>query len=430
MLLKQNPNGVFITESWCKPHMISDATLSGQGKYAVFRCDRDGDRQGGGVIVALRKDIPHRLYVSKNFSEYCQVIIMEVTISCHVVIIATIYRSPSCRFDAFWELITFLSDLILDCPSKIIIMGDLNFPLIDWTSLSHRGNLSSPSSTALIDLCVSFNLKQLVMEPTLGLNILDIVLTSDPEMVRCVEVMPPFSTSDHRSISVLLSQPISCQLLKYTLRPNFARGDFVSINRGLLEIDWVPLIAAGSPNDAYSLFVSICHSFISQYVPCSKAKTSPGYIPKKILRLRAKVNRIYANVDRYGFRIYAKYAQKLKRLITRLAITEEEKLAKQRNLRRFFRYCNSKLNVSDEIPELILDGNTTARSDWEKVVAFAEYFRAVYRESNTTITIYYNTENEELTAIKRSLKIRTKCKIMTYPCSLGVAEEGLLLKEG
>ncbi|KAK6038992.1 hypothetical protein COOONC_23503 [Cooperia oncophora] len=55
--------------------------------------------------------------------------------------------------------------------------------------------------------------------------------------------------------------------------------------------------------------------------------------------------------------------QKLKRLITRLAITEEEKLAKQRNLRRFFRYCNSKLNVSDEIPELILDGKYTARSE-------------------------------------------------------------------
>lgn len=63
-----------------------------------------------------------------------------------------------------------------------------------------RGNAPAGSSLAFLDFCKSFNLTHAVKEPTHGLNVLDLVLTSDLSVLRNLRnlaVLPPFGTSDH-----------------------------------------------------------------------------------------------------------------------------------------------------------------------------------------------------------------------------------------
>ncbi|KAK6031458.1 hypothetical protein OSTOST_02384 [Ostertagia ostertagi] len=252
--MKQRPYALFVTET-CKPNQIHDATLSYKRQYTVFSCDRQGSRPGGGVLVAIRKGIPHNCVASKNFSEYCQVVVIETDIGPHSLVIATVYRSPSCKSDAFQELIEFFSDIILQSSSKVVIMGDFYFPLIEWSSLTHRGNLSNPSSSSFIHFCASFNLD---------------------------------STSDHCSVSILLSDLPLCRSHSSPPRPCFAKGDFVSIVRELTDIHWLALLAAGTVNKSYSRFIAICHALVSRYVPPIKPKAERIHIPRKIRRLRAK----------------------------------------------------------------------------------------------------------------------------------------------
>ena len=55
-------------------------------------------------------------------------------------------------------------------------------------------------SSLLLDLCQANLLCQLVTEPTRDNNILDLVLTNDPQLVSSLNVLEQFSTSDHNAI--------------------------------------------------------------------------------------------------------------------------------------------------------------------------------------------------------------------------------------
>jgi len=50
---------------------------------------------------------------------------------------------------------------------------------------------------------VNFGLHQFVSEPTLGDNILDVVLNNDPYIVNSLYLSAPFSNSDHSIISMI-----------------------------------------------------------------------------------------------------------------------------------------------------------------------------------------------------------------------------------
>ena len=82
----------------------------------------------------------------------------------------------------------------------IIILGNLNHPLIDWPSLT--GN--SDSGSIRCDCFFNLNLSQLVTEPThSGGNILDIVATNNPQAITSLSInaAPSHMKSDHLIIS-------------------------------------------------------------------------------------------------------------------------------------------------------------------------------------------------------------------------------------
>lgn len=111
------------------------------------------------------------------------------------------YRSPSCTSTTFAEFTDFLHSLCDEWSGHILILRDFNFPTIDWSNMSHRRNISTISSSLFIDFATSLNLKQLESQPTRGLNILDILLVSQPTIIEAVHVLSPFTTSNHNSIS-------------------------------------------------------------------------------------------------------------------------------------------------------------------------------------------------------------------------------------
>ena len=71
--------------------------------------------------------------------------------------------------------------------NTIFLLGDFNFPDVDWTTLSG----SSSRSNKFCDLLFQYNLTQIVNEPTHNLgNILDLIITNNKDIIDNLKVHP------------------------------------------------------------------------------------------------------------------------------------------------------------------------------------------------------------------------------------------------
>ena len=77
-------------------------------------------------------------------------------------------------------------------------MGDFNHGHIQWKSLESTGG----EDQQFLFLVQDSFLTQHVLEPTRGENVLDIVLSSQKELVGNVKIHEPLGNSDHNDINV------------------------------------------------------------------------------------------------------------------------------------------------------------------------------------------------------------------------------------
>lgn len=153
------------------------------------------------------------------------------------IIICTVYIPPNSDSDYLNSLFLYLSNLIT-LRDHIILVGDFNFPDINWDTLSG----SSLSSKSFCDFVFQNNLSQLVHSPThLKGNILDLVLTNSDELISNVEVIPPHHSlsSDHYIISFQLSLLKSLtprQKPRYVF--DFPKANLTGLCNFLLDFDF------------------------------------------------------------------------------------------------------------------------------------------------------------------------------------------------
>ena len=81
-------------------------------------------------------------------------------------------------------------------------MGDFNFPELNWSVEAENISESHP-----IVECMNNNfLIQVVLEPTHGINFLDLILCLEEDMITDLYVGEPFETSDHQLIRFKLNR--------------------------------------------------------------------------------------------------------------------------------------------------------------------------------------------------------------------------------
>ncbi len=93
--------------------------------------------------------------------------------------------------------------------TPFIIIGDFNFPTIDWVNYTVPGNLL-PSE--FLSFCLLNGLEQHISLPTRKLgNLLDLALTSESGLISHVnvDVDPPIIDGDHLEIKLKLDIGIS-----------------------------------------------------------------------------------------------------------------------------------------------------------------------------------------------------------------------------
>ena len=150
---------------------------------------------------------------------------------------------------------------------NVILVGDFNFPKIDWASCSSQIDLDNIFLTTVEENA----LQQLVLKPTRGENILGLFLTSNTDLIEDLVVDEPFSNSDHMSLNFnikFLPPRISYEQRIYL----YSKGDYESMNQEISLTSWNDLFRGKSVNQKWDIFKDNNNQLIDKYVPVKVIK--------------------------------------------------------------------------------------------------------------------------------------------------------------
>ena len=212
-----------LTETWLREHLDAEINIK---SYSVFRTDRNRlkkrrGRNSGGVAVYIREDIAASCEVLFQFSSG---VIEALCISVKRLNLVTcvIYRPPdepqggNCsRATEFFELIGKLTETLneLQTPTpNIIIAGDFNLPKTNWSTCTPRSGATAVErdiTHLLSNFMNEFFLHQTVVGSTHRAgNLLDLILTNDPNSIITHEISPIAPVSSHHLI--MCQTTLSC----------------------------------------------------------------------------------------------------------------------------------------------------------------------------------------------------------------------------
>lgn len=223
-LADSKPDVVLLTETWLHADVCDSELYHTSNQYAIYRHDR-AHKKGGGVLIAINKTIPSFLVDTDSALEV-------VWVACPTLfgklLMGVCYRPPASDRLFVSDLHKTISRALEQFPTnKIYLFGDFNFPDINWSRLSS----SSSESSDFIELCLEFNLTQIVTEPTRGTNILDLILTTEPHSISPVVQLDGFS--DHNLLQFSINIPRNFAGVERKVIRDYNRANYEQMNTEL-----------------------------------------------------------------------------------------------------------------------------------------------------------------------------------------------------
>ena len=389
------PDIICGTESWLfgikpgKP-VEDDAILSSEvfpKDLIVHRNDRNED--GGGVFTASRND----LVVSEHTEAVtnCEIIWSKIKLKqCKDLYLASFYM-PHRNLDDIKNLDESLSKLSQSKKSKhIILAGDFNCPSIDWDTLTVKpGAPDREVQQALLDVTSQHGLTQIHRTQTRQGNVLDLVFTNNPTLVRNSESLP--GISDH----CMIVTDIYVKPITNHPKPRkiflFKKAKWDAIKKDIESV--VPKLQTLNQGDAdinemWTELRSCIEKTIENNVPSKtiKKKNNVPWFNHKLKQLTRKKQKLFnsAKVTKNWteYRKHQKLCKKEFRDAENDFINQKilDGLSKN-NTKPFWKYVKSKKTDSCGIPPL-KKGNTLISEDREKAKILIEQFKSVFTPKN------------------------------------------------
>ena len=123
-----------------------------------------------------------------------------------------------------------------------------------------------------------------MLQPTRGENVLDIVLSSQKELVDNVKIHEPLGNSDHNQIhfDINVNQKVK---IKKTYRRNFQKGNYKDMRKYLAKLDWNNMLMNKTAIECWNILKYEIESIINKCVPLKKqGKRSRNTCQKKLLK--------------------------------------------------------------------------------------------------------------------------------------------------
>ena len=313
-------------------------------------------------------------------------------------IFGVIYRSPNSNDEENVKVNDLVNKLCNDYyKEKIVIVGDLNYPDIDWKNDTCDKNSAHKASKFLE--CIHKNyLSQKITEPThhrgtQSPTLVDIVLTNENDFVYDVNLHAPLGKSHHSVVCFELNtchtKSIQDPVIKYQIN----KGNYSKMREqlNLSEEEWDRLLDNNKSLDDWSdIFVNIIEEAKEKFIP--KKRFNPTQ-PKRTFE--APLTLLSAlQFKRKAFKNYKKYPS-LKNhneyVFYRNLVNKEVKKAKRRkeltiakeaktNPKALFQYIASKTKPKESIPNLDKPDGSVTENDQDKVKVLSDFFCSVYTE--------------------------------------------------
>ena len=184
---------IYITETWLNEEISnSDVAIENVSMYKKDRWEVKGGRAGG-VIVYVRESVI--LFPCEELNKYsteflwCKMMVDKE----NVLTIGVCYNSPNSKDSEVNELM----DVIQKASNNmVLIMREFNFPGINWVTLE-----TDATESKISDLTQECFLTQHVLKRTRYDNILNLVLSSEENMVEELFVLEHLANSDQNIIT-------------------------------------------------------------------------------------------------------------------------------------------------------------------------------------------------------------------------------------
>ena len=201
-------------------------------------CPVSDSRRGVAIYIrdTIKADYCYSLNKTKE-SVWCEIVVNRT----EKLLIGWVYKSPNCDAENHTLLNRLVSEAVEMGYKHTVIVGDFNFPEINWESWIVSRSESHPAFHFVE--CIRDNyLFQHVHSNTRyrdGQNpsCLDLVLTDKEELIENLRLGDMLGASNE----VSLIFDVNCEFEKVEInqqRPNFYKADYRNIRNYLNQVDW------------------------------------------------------------------------------------------------------------------------------------------------------------------------------------------------
>lgn len=363
---------IAISETW-----LDTGGRDFEGEYALpgydlFHCDRR-NRVGGGVLLYVRR---HLTPVLVPIVSPYEIVGAELRGCDPVLQLFVVYRPPHRNIEYDVALYDRLSRLLQDKTS--LVLGDFNCA-VDWDLGAAVGE-----GSRLVDFALDNFLTQAVREPTRGDNILDLIFSTDEDLISEVEVGACLAGSDHRVVSCRVGIGSDPEAPLYRERLNLRRADYVRFRR---ELRGLRPQVEGSAEGMWTGFRASYLEIQSRCIPLRRvggtAKVKPSWFHDGIGRaIRERKRRYFiAKHDPSPESLRLLYDQRrvVKAMVRRAKVDEEHRvaLACRDNPKEFYGFVNQH-KPRTPLGPVMSDAGNLVTSNAGIAREFNSYFTSVF----------------------------------------------------
>ena len=390
-----NPHVIGVTE--VKPKharfKLSPAELKIYG-YNLLHNSLDNGNGERGCALYIRSTMESQCVQFK--SDFSDCVWAKINmIGDDTLLIGCMYRSPNSTVEknaALRKLLVEASNLKY---SHLLVMGDFNFPRIDWNSWSTPGRREEDEDARFIESVRDGYPYQHVLQPTRVRgeqkpSLIDLILSNEDGMVSDLEVQSPIGKSDHGVLSFKF-HCYNIQLVDAPPKFLFNKGRYDRMKEDIGKVKWEQVVNEDDHvNKQWKNFSDIIKENMDKHIP--KRKIVPGRkkkhltpldknAVKKIKKKHRAWTRFMESRESKHYQIYCQLRNKVRSITRKSRILHEKAIAAEAksNPKKFWNFAKSQTKVKETISNLKTK-NATTSTDEEKAEVLLEQFTSVFTE--------------------------------------------------
>ena len=379
VVAENEPDILAICETWTNDN-VGNAVLGIEDYVIAARKDRNDTAggRGGGLLVYVRKDM--YVWQVTETTNFNQCVTISIKCGGENVNVHSVYRSPNSNRENDEKL----NNWIVEMRGSNILIGDFNYPDVDWESGS-----SGARGREFLKATLERGLEQHVVESThVSGNVLDLILCDREGLIDSVRALGRLGKSDHEMIAFEVKvDPKRAGRQRASL--NYAKANFSKMRTALAGEEWNEM--DGMDVNGMWIFVKErIQRLIERDTPVKKPRKNsrPPWMNSEILRSIAAKRRAWKKWKESGREgdgdAYRAKDKETKKMIRKRKNEWERRVVEKRviNPKLFYSHINRARKTRDSVAPLKNDEGQIIVEPQKQADVLNRYYAQVFTRSD------------------------------------------------